>query len=580
VNKTTDLHSHLSEARKFGEIRTGGVNVAVWKASSMIAMAGVLAVAVTGCGQSPQQTNKTTTQPAVHEGGSITINSASTAKDLDPAKAFDAVSSELVFSMYEPLVTYQGYSTKIVPLLAKSWTISPDGKTYTFHLQPNVKFWNGDPLTSQSFVDEFDRILTKSFGSPLEGFLNPVIQGSEAYFDGKAKTVTGLSTPNSQTLVIKLSKPEPFFLQVLAMPMMSAVDNSWIQKEGAQAFDANKPMGTGPFELKTLSSNQIVLSKNPNYWGKDSAGNTLPYLDKVTINVTTNTSLNAVDFQAGKIAFIGNLLSGISSQAWPQFMSNAKLKSSIVNVSAGTTWYLGLNNSIKPLNNKLVRQAIEYAVDKNGIKKLMNNRVQVANQPLPPNITGYMKTLPAAASYSYNPTKAKQLLAQAGYPNGFSTTLYVMNDSDSMRIGQSIQSQLQQVGIKAQLKTEYPNIFFDQNSKGNVQPIFLSAWGQDYPDASDFLNTLFNSNQRPFNNATMYSNPQVDTWLTEAQTDMNTTQRYQLYDKVTTQVMADAAWVPLYYPVFNYAVQPWVHGYVRNTSLPENLKLIWIDPGH
>lgn len=149
-----------------------------------------------------------------------------------------------------------------------------------------------------------------------------------------------------------------------------------------------------------------------------------------------------------------------------------------------------------------------------------------------------------------------------------------------MKVAASIQNDLSQVGIKVNIIPEASGTFMANNEKGNVTPFFQYAWYQDFPDASDFLNTLFNTNEQPQNNSTMYSNQQVDARLNEAQTDTNQTQRNQLYAQVTDKVMSDADWVPMYYGVTQYAVQPWVHGFYINPTLPDQLQLLWLDPSH
>ena len=559
-----------------------------WKKGlAVVASVGAMGMLLAGCGNASTSTNNSTGSGAAtsgqpHVGGSIQLDSISNWKDLDPALNYDTTSNELVSEMYNTLVTYKTNTAQIIPDLATSWDVSSDGKTYTFHLRHNVTFWNGDKMTAQSFIDEFQRVLNPQIASPGEGFLDPVVQGSTAYNKGKAKTVTGLSAPDPYTLVIHLNQPEAFFLDVLAMPFFSAVDQSYINKVGNKAFDSTTAMGTGPFKLQSLTTNQAVLVKNPNYWEKDKYGNRLPYLDKVTIRINKNAQVDALNFEQGQTAIMGNLI-GIPSSVYPTFKSNPKYSKLIVQQPQNTVFYVGLNNSIKPFNNQLVRQAMEYAVNKDKIIQLMNGRGQPADQPLPPGLPGYVSKSDLQAAgvyYSYDVAKAKQLLAKAGYPNGFSTTLYCPNDPDNLKIAGSVQNDLAQIGVKVNIQQTDWNTFLDTNEKGNVQPMFLLGWFQDFPDPSDFLNTLFNSNQQPANNSSMYTNKQVDQWLNQAQTDSNQQQRLALYKQATIQIMKDAPWVPEYYPIATDAVQSWVHGFYISPTLPDPLQYVWIDPGH
>jgi oligopeptide transport system substrate-binding protein len=540
-------------------------------------IAGLLAGCGTQTNSSGGSTKAVTTPGQPREGGSIQLDSFSGPQDLDPAKAFDGVSEEVVLQMYDQLVTYKGSTSDIVAGLAKTWNVSPDGKTYTFHLR-KAKFWNGDKVTAQSFIDEFQRVLDPKVASPGEGFLDPIVVGSTAYHKGTAKTISGLKAPDAYTLVIHLTKPEPFFPEILAIPIFSAVDQKYINSVGERAFDSTSPMGSGPFQLGQISSSEVVLNKNKGYWKRDQYGNAIPYLNQVTIHINSNAQLDGMRFVNGTTALMGQLTNGIPSASYNNFITNQKLTKDVVRSTRNATFYLGLNTKMAPFNNPKIRQAIEYAIDKNKIVKLINGRGKVANQPLPPGIKGYTGQLSAGATYSYDPVKAKQLLKQAGY-KGTPVTLYTYNDPDMVKILTSIQNDLSQVGIKAQVKPMALAAYMSLNTAGKT-PAFLTDWGQDYPDASDFLDSLFNTNQQPANNATLYSNPSVDKWLNQAQTDTNEAERMALYQKVTNQVMKDATIVPLYYSVRADAVQSWVHGYYVSPSLRDPLQYIWIDSHH
>lgn len=489
---------------------------------------------------------------------------------------------EAVEEEYEQLVTYKGSNGQMINDLAKSYTVSPDGLTYTFHIRPGVKFWDGTPLTAQSFIDEFERVLGKDgVDSPGESFIDPIVVGSTAYHNLKDKTgksVSGITAPDPMTLVIKLTKPEPFFTEVLAMPFFSAVEEKFIQKVGNKAFDSTAAMGTGPFEMSSHDANGMVLKKNPHYWMTDSYGNHLPYLDKVTIRINKNANDDALNFQNGTTAEMGNLFQGIPSSAYPKFKTDPTLSKDLVSSVQNGLWYIGMNEHMAPFNNPKVRQAFEYAINREKIVQLQNGRGEVADQPLPPGIKGYVTNLDADAKYTYDPAKAKQLLKDAGVSN-LSVTLYSQNDPDFTKWANAIQFDLQQIGVKCNIVLKDDNEFWNQAQQGKDQ-MFIGGWIQDFPDASDFLNTLLNSSEAPANNMDYYKNAQVDSWLNKAQTDVNQTERYQLYTKATNQIMKDAAWVPLIYPEMKYAVQPWVHGFFISPVMADPLQYMWIDSGH
>ncbi|GMA64280.1 hypothetical protein GCM10025859_47200 [Alicyclobacillus fastidiosus] len=302
------------------------------------------------------------------------------------------------------MVTYSGSTNNITGELAQSWDVSPDGKTYTFHLRKGVTFSNRDPLTSQDFVFELERVLDKNMQpkpSPGNQFFMD-ITGAQAYYNGQSKTISGLSTPDKYTLVIHLDKPEQFFLKIMAMPFASAVDPAFVKRVGNVAMDTTQAMGTGPFEVQTINQNQVVLVKNPHYWQKDSYGNQLPYLDKVTINVDNNSEVDAMVWEQGQTAFMSPWLiggDGIPSSAYPTIMDSPKYKSDVLVQPMNSIMYVGLNmkpnlnGKPNPLSNLKVRQAIEYAFQDSQIVKVNNGAVKPLNQPLPSTLEGYVKNL-------------------------------------------------------------------------------------------------------------------------------------------------------------------------------------------
>lgn len=545
-----------------------------------------LGLILTGCGAGGSG-NATTKAPATGtntskpvEGGSIVLDETQALKDLDPALAYDQQSYEVVDQLYNQLVTYKpGTSnTVLTGMDAKALPdISSDKKTYTLHLRDGLKFSDNTPVTAQSFIDEFQRVATKSIGSGGEYFIENIV-GEQAFYNGTAPAISGLSAPNSNTLVIHLTSPNAAELNVLALPFFSPVELSFINQVGVKTFDSTRAMGDGPFTLQSINSEGAVLVKNPDYWMKDSSGNKLPYLDKVTIRVNTNAQIDALNFEQGTTAWLGTQ-QAIPSASFPHFESTPSLSKLLTKVPENWTYYLGLNFNIAPFNNKLVRQAVEYAVDKKKLVKLVNGRGVVANQPLPPNMPGYVKNLPANATYNFNQNKAKALLKQANVdPTKTTLTLYSYNGPDQLKEDESIQQDLENIGFKVNIKSSSLGAYLDKVQTGKAQ-MFTGDWEQDYPDPADFL-FLFLSNQAPTENRAMYSNKQVDQWMATANTSTNQQERVNLYGKVSIQVMQDAVWVPLFYPEVYYAVQPWVHGWYAPATLMDPMKYVWIDKGH
>lgn len=584
---------------------------ASWKKGlATVASVGMIGVLLAGCGT--KGTNSSSSSNTSHgsnttstsnsgsgsssnagkplEGGTITLDTTQAVPDLDPAIAFDTTSAEVDYAIYQQLVTYDKGTYHIVPQLATSWHISKDGLTYTFHLRKGVTFSNGDPMNANSFVTEFQRLLTKDLKpkpSPGNQFFMD-IQGAQNFYDGKSNHITGIETPDDHTLIIKLVKPENFFLKILAMPFASAVDPAYIKKEGNAAMDTTAAMGTGPFELSTNSQSKVVLKKNPKYWQKDKYGQQLPYLDKITINVNNGGQVDALHWEQGQTAFMSPWLmggDGIPSSQYPTIMNSPKYKKLVMKQPQNSIFYIGLNLQKKlngkpnPLSDIHVRKAMEYAFDDSEFVKLNNGAVKGLNQPLPDTMQGYVKNLSPNASYGFNLAKAKAQMKQSAYPNGFTMNYWDENNDVAKKEDAAFQSMMSKIGIKVNIHSVTWKDFLSKAMSGNAQA-YLSGWQQDFPDPSDFLNTLFNSNQIPSNNMNHYNNKQVDKWLEQAQYSTDSSQRNTLYGKVINKVMSDAAWIPTVQNVGYYSVQSWVHGFYTSPVMYDPFGYIWVDKGH
>jgi ABC-type oligopeptide transport system substrate-binding subunit len=554
----------------------------LWKKGLAVVSTAALATAIlAGCGggSTGNTGNAPTSTPSgdsgtPQKGGKIDIDINDDLAHLDPAVAYDQGSMEFVEQMYDQLLTYKPGTAELQPDLATSMPeISKDGLTYTFHLRQGVKFANGDPVTAQSFVDEFKRILTKSLQSPGVGFIDPAIQGADDYYNGKTKELTGVVAKDDYTLVIKLTKPATYFTKILAMPFFSPVDEKYIQSIGGdKAFD-HKPMGTGPFMMKSYDfGKEMVLVRNPNYFNKDKK----PYLDEIDVHINSNPSATALSFEQGNTAFMSYYTQDIPAQSFLKWSNDPQYQSLIQKQPLMGIFYLGLNTQVAPFNNKLVRQAIEYAINKDNLVKLNNGRAQVTNEILPPGIQGYTKTLNGKddVNYKYDPQKAKELLKQAGVSN-LTVNMVVRNRSPLTECAQSIQADLKAVGITVNLQQVGESDYLNKAESGKAQ-MGLYGWFADFPDPYDFLDVLFNSAQAPINNWANYKNPEVDKELAQAATMPDGPERYALYDKIQDQILDDAAWVPLYNPVATFVHQSWVHNFYTNPVLEDPLADIWV----
>ena len=488
-------------------------------------------------------------------GGTMTVTYMNEMASLDPAIGYDPASWNIIKALYDGLLGYEVGTTNIVPDLAESFTVSPDGLTFTFKLRPGVKFQNGRALTAEDVRYSIDRVVDPKTKSPGQEFFGSIV-GFADRAGGKSDRLDGVRAPDDKTVEIKLSHPDASFLQILAINFSFVVPREAVEKA---AGDFGKhPVGTGAYKLQEwLPGQQIVLARNPDYFQHG-----LPHLDKVVIKVGVDPLTAMLQFEKGDTDVLGN---GIPPAKFSEAMNDPKYKNNIITDSRLITRYITMKTTIKPFDDKRVRQAVNYAINKARIVQLINGRADVTNQILPPAMAGYDKDY---KGYDYNPAKAKELLAQAGLANGFATELYATNTDPDPRIAQSIQQDLANVGIKADLKTlAGPQVVAAGGSPDQAPMVWSGTlgWGADYPDASDFYTPILAcaSATKGGWNWAYYCRKDVDTKADAANAladPAKNAQRIAAWQEVYRTVMDDAPWVPVYNDKRFLLKQPRIQG--------------------
>ncbi|MDA8441119.1 MAG: ABC transporter substrate-binding protein [Peptococcaceae bacterium] len=548
------------------------------KAALGLALTLIAGVVLTGCGTTSTPTAATTSSAATttsttpQRGGIFANWMKDDPKSLDPAHDGDTQSYDVQMNIYDGLLMFDKTGQKVVPDLATSMpVVSNNGLTYTFQLRQGVKFHNGDPFTADDVVYSFNRLAAKNTASEGEAYYS-AIKGMDDVFAGKATSVAGVVKKGEYTVEFDLTAPSRTFLDVIAMPYAFIVDKKYTSGLANQSDLSAHPIGTGPFKFVEWNKGQdIKLVRNDNYFLKDANGQQLPYLNGITWSLGYDTPVAFLKFKNGQQDY-----SWIPTSDFVTTLNDPKLKPDIESLVQNDYWYFAANNKVAPFNKLKVRQALEYGIDKDAILKLINNRGVVANEILPPNMPAY-KANPAG--YTYDVAKAKQLLSEAGYPNGLPGTYPIIYRQSQITdtIMANIQAQLATLGIKVTLQAvpfpEYLNVV--TQGKGIL---LLGHWAQDYPDPDDFLNVLFNTAQIPSNNIVEYSNPNVDKQLNALGTQQDLQKAIPGYQAVEKQIMEDAAVVPLYHDQVSYVVQPWVHNAELHSVYPYFYYLtMWID---
>jgi ABC-type transport system substrate-binding protein len=480
-------------------------------------------------------------------GGTIIVTYQDDIATLDPAIGYDWQNPAMMQLIGDGLMGYKAGTTELTPDLAESFTISDDGLTYTFKLRPGVTFHNGRELTAADVKYTLERLVDPATQSPGQGYY-AVIEGFDEMVAGEADGLSGVTTPDERTVEIKLSRPNAVFLNVLAMHFSSIVPQEEVEKWGADW--GTHPVGTGAYKITEWTLGQrIVFERNPDYQ-HGTGPEDVPYLDTIVWEVGQDPSVALLRLIRGEVDILGD---GIPPAHFVEVMNNPAYldKGMVVEHPMIQTSYVTLNLNIPPFDDLRVRQAVNMAINKDRIVRIINNRAMPANQPLPPNMPGYD---PDYAGYPYDPEGAKALLAEAGYPDGFSTELWNMNTDPNPRIAQAIQQDLAEVGIEAELHSVASSVVIAAGGEADQAPMIWSggmAWISDFPDPSGFYWSILGCGGAVPGgwNWAWYCNEEVEAKAAEADAMVDLAkaeERVALWREIYTDIMADAPWVPVF----------------------------------
>ncbi len=460
---------------------------------------------------------------------------------MDPALSTDVPTGRVVSYLFDGLTRFTP-DAQVVPGLARSWEISPDGLTYTFHLRNGVKFHDGRPFAAKNVIATFQRVLDPATKGGRTLPLHP-IRGAEDYAAGKATTIAGLSSPNDSTVIITLKEPLAIFPKFLAMPVASIVP------ENPGSDFGQKPIGTGPWKfVEWRHDDYLKFAKNPDYF--DGA----PKTDSLLARIIPERSTATAEFEAGNVDVLN-----VPEQETTSWEQDASKKSMLQSAAALRFWYVAMNVTRGPLKDARVRQALNHAVDvPTMLQQVLGGRGRAAAGVIPPTLGG-ADTL--RKGYAFDVAKAKQLLTQAGYPNGIDLELWTSNTDAAPRISQTIQANLAQAGIRVKLVARDASSMREASRKGETD-LALKEWWADYPDAENFLFPLLHSkNKGVGGNVSFWSNAQFDRLVDDAHREQDEAKRNALYTQADQLAFNEAPMLFLFFYKDLYAVQPWIKGF-------------------
>lgn len=475
---------------------------------------------------------------------------------LDPAFARSLPLIQPVSQIFNGLVQLSD-SLTVEPCIAKSWSISPDGKVYTFDLRTDVLFHNspvfpqgvGRRVTAHDFVYSFGRII------------NPKVASPGAWVFGSLDTESTLSPGgclaiNDSTLQIFLKKPFPAFLGILSMPYAFVVPHEAVDYFGKDF--RNNPVGTGPFALKYWKEGEkLILRRNPSYFEKDIQGNQLPYLEAVSISFIADKQSEFLEFLKGNIDF----LSGVHAASKDELLTrsgnlNPRYADRVKMLTGPylNTEYLGIivDTTIdivkkSPLRHPEIRKAIAYGFDRQKMMTYLRSNMGYPAHAgfVPVGMPGFYKN---SNGFNFNPELSRQLLHQAGFPNGKGLQpITICTTDDYVDICEFIQHQLGELGIPIVVEV-FPGAAYREMMANSKMMFFRASWVADYADAENYLSLFYSKNFSPGGpNYTHFSNPRFDNLYLKALMQPNDNERFVTYREMDDLVKESVPVIPLYY---------------------------------
>lgn len=502
---------------------------------AVLALAGS-GLVLAGCGTSAAPTQSVSYGP---NNTVVTAGDISDAVTLDPQVAYEFSSVAAEHQLYDTLVKFPpGNLTTPVPSLATSWSVSSNGQTWTFHLRPGVTFSSGDPVTAQDVVYTFERVVNLP-NDPASWLV----------------TQTGLSAANVGQLVkavnpstVSITLPQPFsqgaFLAVMANSVVDIVDSKVVKahvKNGdwGTAWLYNHSAGTGPYVLDNWTKNvEMDFTANPHY----NLG-PAPSIKRVVWKNVSDTTTRLDMLKRGN----ADVALGLTTQQIDSLKGNPKIN--VIKVPQIAMQYLGLGvQQVPALGSPYVREALKYAVDYQAIvSKLLDGNGTLLQGIIPRGIFGYT----AATPFSYDPAKAKALLAQGGYPNGFSATMLIPNGTvfggvAAADLAEILQSNFAAIGVHIQIRQLEASQMYTMYRAHQAQMV-LAGWGMDYPDPQDFAAPFGDYTQKSLIWRLQDNNQALSALVEKAAAMANTPARAALYQQINTD-LESGPFIVLYQP--------------------------------
>ena len=496
-------------------------------------------------------------------------NESSNIATLDPAFAKNQSIMWAVHQLYSTLVETSP-DLNVTPSLALRWEVSEDRLLYTFYIRQDVYFHDNEAFPG----GKGRRMTAHDVEYSFKRIINPATASSGAWiFNTRIDPENGFRAVNDSVFELRLLRPFTPVLGLLSMQYCSIVPHEVVEKYGKDF--RGYPCGTGPFQFKSWEEGQaLVMLKNENYFEKDSTGRRLPYLDALKITFNTNKATEFLLFRQGELDFVNDIDPSFKDEILTKrgtLKDDWRGKIVLSKHPYLNTEYLGIlvdssNDLVKnsPLRLKKVRQAINYGFDRRKMMMYLRNSIGIPAESgfVPAGMPSFDSSI--VKGYTYQPAKARQLLREAGFPNGKGLppikllTIAIYSDLASF-----IARELEAVGITVRVEVMQKGLLLEQTARSQA-PFFRGSWIADYPDAENYLSVFYGRNPAP-PNYTRYSNPAYDRLYESSLTITDDSLRQTVYRRLDQMIINDAPVVPLWYDEVIRLVQPRVKHFAPNS---------------
>jgi peptide/nickel transport system substrate-binding protein len=477
---------------------------------------------------------------------------------LDPQTVENNESGFIMATIYDSIVNYKLGSSLVGPGLAERWEISPDGKVYTFHLRHGVKFHDGTPMDAHTVGQDIDRAINPQNSCYVLGRKGVDTYDDFTFGNVKDGTVVKMDVLNDDTIRFTLPQPNAPFLSSVAMVWQGIVSPAATKQYNCDA--SQHPVGTGPFRfVEAVRNDHVTVEANTAYWGGR------PQVDRIVFQIVPESATRMLKLERNEV----QILADVPPSDYGRVTGNPALK--LYQQAGLTILGVAMSNDLGPFKDKRVRQAMNYAVDKDALNKGLYGGATTAGQGVPPVLWGYSKSV---LPYPYDVAKAQQLLKEAGFANGFTADMAVYanprgyNPIGGAKLGEAVQGYLAKVGVNVKITQYEWGAYLDRLRHTQWEGFAISGWSGDNGDPDNFLGDLFEWDEvagkaRTSNNS-RHHNPDYDKLIVQGRQVSDQAKRTQIYLDANKILHDDAPWIFINYTNQVRASRATVKGFVLN----------------